>query len=205
MTVAAASLLAFAVFSFAVPGSSILGEPERLKGPSAIEPMATPGVVAHATSASATDALIVGERATAAPEFSQGKWINSAPLSLAELKGRVVYIEFWTFGCFNCINTLPTVKGFDERFRDSGLTVIGIETPELDFERSFENLASAVRKRGIEYPVLTDYDSKNWEAYDVNAWPTIIIVDKTGRIRYRHVGEGAYAVQESVIKALLTE
>ena len=141
----------------------------------------------------------------AAPELTGGKWINSKPLTLAELKGRVVYLEFWTFGCSNCINTLPTVKRFDATYRDKGLTVIGIETPEFDYEKDFNNLSAAVKKRGIEYPVLTDNESKNWEAYRVNAWPTIVIIDKQGVERYRHIGEGAYAEQERVIKELLDE
>lgn len=141
----------------------------------------------------------------AAPELTGGKWINSKPLTLAELKGRVVYLEFWTFGCSNCINTLPTVKRFDATYRDKGLTVIGIETPEFDYEKDFNNLSAAVKKRGIEYPVLTDNESKNWEAYKVNAWPTIVIIDKQGVERYRHIGEGAYAEQERVIKELLDE
>lgn len=155
--------------------------------------------------ASAEDALIPATKARNAPELTKGEWINSDALSLAGLKGRIVYIEFWTFGCYNCINTLPAVKGYDKKFRDKGLTVIGIETPEFDSERVLSNLVAAVKKRGIEYPVLTDYGSKNWEAYGVNAWPTIVIIDKQGRIRYRHIGEGAYDTQERVIETLLAE
>lgn len=155
--------------------------------------------------AEAEDALIAAAKARKAPELTKGEWINSDVLTLAGLKGRVVYIEFWTFGCYNCINTLPAVKGYDKNFRDKGLTVIGIETPEFDSERVLDNLVGAVKKRGIEYPILTDYGSKNWEAYGVNAWPTIVIIDKQGRIRYRHVGEGAYETQERVIETLLAE
>ncbi len=154
---------------------------------------------------SSEDVLIPAAKARKAPELTKGEWINSDALTLAGLKGRVVYIEFWTFGCYNCINTLPAVKGYDKKFRDKGLTVIGIETPEFDSERVLNNLVSAVKKRGIEYPVLTDYGSKNWEAYSVNAWPTIVIIDKQGRIRYRHIGEGAYDTQERVIETLLAE
>lgn len=155
--------------------------------------------------ADAEDKLISPAKAVAAPEFVKGEWINSEALTLAGLKGKVVYIEFWTFGCYNCINTLPAVKGYDKKFREKGLTVIGIETPEFDSERVLGNLAAAVKKQGIEYPVLTDYGSKNWENYKVNAWPTIVIIDKQGRVRYRHVGEGAYDTQEKVIETLLAE
>lgn len=153
----------------------------------------------------AEDKLISAAKAKSAPELIKGEWINSDTLTLTGLKGRVVYIEFWTFGCYNCINTLPAIKGYDKKFRDKGLTVIGIETPEFDSERVLGNLTAAVKKQGIEYPVLTDNDSKNWENYGVNAWPTIVIIDKQGRIRYRHVGEGAYDTQEKVIETLLAE
>ncbi len=170
--------------------------PKQAFEPLAVDPLA---------GASAEGALIPAARARNAPEETKGEWINSGALTLAGLKGRVVYIEFWTFGCYNCINTLPAVKGYDKKFRDKGLTVIGIETPEFDSERVLNNLVAAVKKRGIEYPVLTDYGSKNWDAYDINAWPTIVIIDKQGRIRYRHIGEGAYDTQERVIKTLLAE
>lgn len=140
-----------------------------------------------------------------APELIEGQWFNSEPLTLAELKGRVVYIEFWTFGCSNCINTLPTVKRFDATYRDKGLTVIGIHSPEFDYERVSENIENALKKRGLVYPILTDNEMKNWDRYRVNAWPSIFIIDKKGQIRYEHIGEGAYAEQESVINKLLAE
>ncbi len=152
-----------------------------------------------------TDVFISSNRAKTAPQLVAGKWINSEPLTLDSLKGRVVLLEFWTFGCYNCVNTLPTIKRLHATYNDKGLTVIGIETPELDFERSFDNLVAAVKKRGIEYPVLTDYDSKNWTAYGIEAWPTVLILDKQGKVRYTHIGEGAYDVEEKVIKSLLAE
>ncbi|HMT06954.1 MAG TPA: redoxin domain-containing protein [Pyrinomonadaceae bacterium] len=141
----------------------------------------------------------------AAPELISGQWFNSEPLTLAGLRGRVVYIEFWTFGCSNCINTLPTVKRFDATYREKGLTVIGIQSPEFEHEKASSNIENALKKRGIEYPILTDNEMKNWDRYGVTAWPTIFIIDKNGRIRYEHVGEGAYDKQESVIKQLLEE
>ena len=153
----------------------------------------------------APDTFISASKARSAPSLADGKWINSAPLKAEDLRGRVVLIEFWTFGCYNCINTLPALKGFDAKYRDKGLTVIGIETPETAPEKDFDNLVAAVKRRGIEYPVLTDYGNANWDAFKVNAWPTIFILDKQGRIRYTHVGEGAYDMQEKVIQALLAE
>ena len=155
--------------------------------------------------ASAEDVLIAAKNAKAAPELAEGKWINSDALTLAGLRSRVVLVDFWTFGCSNCINTLPTIKGLDAKYREKDLTIIGVETPELESERVFEYLNNAVKSRGIMYPVVTDYDSHTWESFGVNAWPTVVILDKQGRIRYRHVGEGAYDTQEKVIRTLLAE
>ena len=153
----------------------------------------------------AADVLIAPAKAKVAPALSEGKWVNSDPLTLDGLRGRVVYVEFWTFGCYNCINTLPTVKGFDSKYREKGLTVIGVQAPEFEREKVFENIVLAIKKHDIKYPIVTDNNMKTWDAYGVNAWPTIVILDKQGRIRYRHVGEGAYDTQENVIKTLLAE
>ncbi len=155
--------------------------------------------------ATAEDVLISAKKANAAPEFAEGKWINSGPLSIEKLRGQVVLVDFWTFGCYNCINTLPALKGYNSKYGGKGLTIVGVETPETDSEKVFDNLTSAVKKREITYPVVTDYEGKTWNAYNVNAWPTIIILDKQGRIRYTHVGEGAYDAQEKVIQTLLAE
>ncbi len=155
--------------------------------------------------ASAEDVLITAKNAKVAPEITEGKWVNSDALTIAGLRGRVVLVDFWTFGCYNCVNTLPSVKGFDAKYREKGLTIVGVETPELPNERDFGNLKSAVKQRGIAYPVVTDNESRTWESFGVNAWPTVVILDKQGRIRYRHVGEGAYDVQDKVIRTLLAE
>lgn len=142
---------------------------------------------------------------SAAPELATGDWINSEPLKLKELRGRVVLIEFWTFGCYNCRNTLPFVRGWHERYREKGLTVIGVHSPEFDEERMVENLRREVASLGIRYPVLTDNDYQTWQAYGVEAWPTIFLLDKQGRIRWKHVGEGAYDEMERLIQKLLAE
>jgi thiol-disulfide isomerase/thioredoxin len=141
----------------------------------------------------------------AAPELAAGDWINSEPLKLKDLRGRVVLIEFWTFGCYNCRNTLPYVKGWDARYRAKGFTVIGIHSPEFDEERRIEYLRREVASLGIMYPVVTDNDYQTWKAYDVEAWPTMFLLDKRGRIRWRHVGEGGYAEAERLIQKLLAE
>ena len=143
--------------------------------------------------------------ASTAPEISSGNWINSEPLTLKGLRGRVVLIEFWTFACYNCQNTLPTIKMWDMRYRDQGLTIIGVHTPELDYERDIDNLRREVAKSGIKYPIVTDNDYTTWKTYNVEAWPTIFLLDKQGRVRWTRVGEGAYDKTEEVIKKLLAE
>lgn len=144
------------------------------------------------------------ESATA-PELAAGEWINSEPLKLADLRGRVVMIEFWTFACYNCRNTLPFVKSWDDRYRAKGLTVIGVHSPEFDEERKIENLRREVSSLGIHYPVVTDTDYQTWKAYGVEGWPTVFLLDKQGRIRWRHVGEGNYDEAERLIQKLLAE
>ena len=140
-----------------------------------------------------------------APELAKGNWINSEPLTLKGLNGKVVLIEFWTFGCYNCRNTLPFVKTWHERYASKGLAIIGVHSPELDGEEKLENVRREVAELGIRYPVVTDNDYATWKAYKVNAWPTIFVLDKAGRIRWSHVGEGAYEETENLIKKLLAE
>lgn len=151
------------------------------------------------------DTLIAADKAIAAPEFAKGNWINSDPLTLNKLRGRVVVVEFWTFGCFNCRNTVPSVKEWDAKYRDRGLTIVGVHTPETESEYRLENVRKEVPALGIKYPVVTDNDYTTWKAYGVEAWPTIAVLDKQGRVRWLHVGEGRYEETESVIKRLLTE
>jgi thiol-disulfide isomerase/thioredoxin len=146
-----------------------------------------------------------GSESPAAPELATGDWINSEPLKLTELRSRVVLIEFWTFGCINCRNTLPSIKSWHDRYHDKGLSVIGVHSPEFDEERNVENLRRAVTSLGINYPVVTDNDYQTWKAYNVEAWPTIFLLDKQGRIRWVHVGEGSYEETERQIQKLLGE
>jgi peptide-methionine (R)-S-oxide reductase len=155
--------------------------------------------------ANARDVLIGAGKAKTAPALSAGQWINSEATNLENLRGRVVLMDFWTFGCYNCRNTLPTVKKFDAAYHDKGLTIVGVHTPESDYEKNFDKIKDAVKTNGIKYPVVTDTNGDTWRAFDIEAWPTVVILDKQGRIRYSHVGEGAYDVQEKVIKTLLAE
>lgn len=151
------------------------------------------------------DVLIAADVARQAPALREGQWINSEPTTLENLRGQVVLVDFWTYGCYNCRNTLPTLKRFDETYRSKGLTIVGVHTPEFGAEKVFANVQAAVTKHEIKYPVVTDVNGDTWRAFDIEAWPTVVILDKQGRIRYSHVGEGAYAEQEAVIKTLLAE
>jgi len=149
--------------------------------------------------------LTAENKAPVAPELANGAWINSEPLTLKSLHGRVVLIEFWTFACYNCRNTLPTVIKWDSQYRDQGLTIIGVHTPESDLESNLNDVRREVAELGIKYPVVTDNDYSTWKAYKVEAWPTLFLLDKQGRVRWTHVGEGYYAQTEEVIKKLLAE
>lgn len=140
-----------------------------------------------------------------AKEISSPTWINSETLNWVDLRGKVVVVDFWTFACYNCKNTLPYLKAWDEKYRAEGLVVLGVHTPELSFEKDIENVRKAVADYNIKYPVAIDGDFANWNRYNVWAWPTWYIVDKEGYIRYTHVGEGDYNGSERVIEQLLAE
>jgi thiol-disulfide isomerase/thioredoxin len=167
------------------------------------------GATAYATGVTnlffGTSAEYKSSESATAPELAAGDWINSQPLKLKDLRGRVVLIEFWTFGCYNCRNTLPHIKDWDNRYRQQGLTIVGVHSPEFDEERNVETLRSQVASLGIHYPVVSDNDFQTWNAYKVQAWPTVFLLDKQGRIRWMRVGEGDYAETERLIQKLLAE
>jgi cytochrome c biogenesis protein CcdA/thiol-disulfide isomerase/thioredoxin len=130
-------------------------------------------------------------------------WINSAPLTMASLRGKVVLVHFWTFDCINCIHVQPYVKAWYDRYAPAGLVVIGVHTPELSFERDLGNVRNAVVADGVTFPVAFDPAYATWNAYANQYWPAFYFVDKTGRIRHVHAGEGDYAASEEVIRELL--
>jgi thiol-disulfide isomerase/thioredoxin len=140
-----------------------------------------------------------------APEISQGAWINSNPLTMSRLRGKVVLLEFWTFGCYNCRNTLPYVKAWHKKFSDEEFTLIGVHSPEFEREKDLKNVKRQVASLGIEYPVVTDNEFETWNAYNQRYWPVIYLIDKRGIIRYVHIGEGAYDETERQIKLLIKE
>jgi cytochrome c biogenesis protein CcdA/thiol-disulfide isomerase/thioredoxin len=141
-----------------------------------------------------------------APEIiAGGEWINSVPLSLKELKGQVVLIDFWTYTCINCIRTLPYVERWQETYKDKGFTVIGVHSPEFEFEKSLKNVQKAAKDFKLTYPIVQDNNFATWKAYENRYWPAHYLVDKDGNIRYTHFGEGKYEETEKAIQDLLKE
>jgi cytochrome c biogenesis protein CcdA/thiol-disulfide isomerase/thioredoxin len=128
---------------------------------------------------------------------------GDAPLRLGALRGRVVLVDFWTYSCVNCLRTLPEVQGLWERYRDDGLTVVGVHTPEFAFERDPANVGRAVRDLGITYPVALDPDFATWDAFGTRYWPTTYLIDRDGRVRDLHIGEGDEAGTERIVRRLL--
>lgn len=142
-----------------------------------------------------------------APEFvGISKWLNvENPLTMAELQGKVVLIDFWTYTCINCIRTLPHVTGWYEKYKEKGFVVVGVHTPEFEFEKSTKNVEDAIERHSITYPVAQDNNYKTWEAFENHYWPAKYLIDKDGYIRYYHFGEGKYEETEQAIQALLKE
>lgn len=140
----------------------------------------------------------------AAPNFvGIDYWINTAPLSMEELKGKVVLIDFWTYSCINCIRTLPYITKWYDTYKDQGLVIVGVHTPEFEFEKKESNVEDAVKRFGIHYPVALDNQHKTWKAYSNLYWPAHYLIDQEGIIRYFHFGEGAYVETENAIRNLL--
>jgi thiol-disulfide isomerase/thioredoxin len=140
-----------------------------------------------------------------APEFANDIWVNSGPLRLTELKGKVLLVEFWTFGCYNCQNVEPYVKSWHDKFKDRGLVVIGVHSPEFGHERVLKNVRDYVREHNIQYAVAIDNDYKTWNRYQNHYWPAMYLVDKQGVIRHIRIGEGGYDQTERKIRDLLAE
>src|SRR5918996_1611180 len=144
-----------------------------------------------------------------APDFTgNDRWFNTpadAPLELADLRGRVVLIDFWTYTCINCIRTLPYLRAWDGSYRDDGLTIVGVHTPEFAFEREADNVREAIAANRLRYPVAQDNEFATWSAWGNQYWPSKYLIDDRGRVRYAHFGEGAYEETEAAIRALLAE
>lgn len=141
---------------------------------------------------------------TAAPNFVGVKaWLNSGPLNIADLRGKVVLVDFWTYGCYNCVNTLPHVTRLYDTYKDKGFIVVGVHTPEFPFEKSTDNVQAAIKRYGIRYPVAQDNKYATWNAYHNQYWPAQYIVDRNGTIVFEHAGEGQYEEIEQTVQTLL--
>jgi len=180
------SLAAFA----AIIALSLTGTATSAFSGDASRPLETPTVAAAA-------------QATAPDFVGLGNWFNSAPLKLADLRGKVVLVNFWTYGCVNCVNTLPHVTELYAKYKDRGFVVVGIHTPEFPFERSASNVQTALKRHRITYPVAQDNDSQTWNAYRNRYWPAQYIVDQNGKIVFQHDGAGQYEQIERTVAGLL--
>lgn len=141
-----------------------------------------------------------------APEFTGiDDWLNSPELKMSELKGKVVLIDFWTYSCINCIRTLPVLTGWYTKYRDDGLVIVGVHSPEFQFEKVKSNVEKAITDYGIKYPVAQDNDFKTWRAYNNQYWPGEYFIDREGKVRHFHAGEGSYEENENIIRELLKE
>lgn len=140
------------------------------------------------------------------PKFKRiQQWFNSAPITQDSLKGKVVLVDFWTFGCANCARTFPHLIEWHKKYKDEGLVVIGVHSPEFEYEKNLASVKKAISKYQIPYPVAVDNQLSTWREYGNMAWPTHYFIDGQGKIRYVHLGEGRYKEQEKVIKRLLRE
>jgi thiol-disulfide isomerase/thioredoxin len=167
------------------------------------KPVATaePQASAHASIVTPT----TGDEKTVPEIRGIASWINSEPITFEEQRGKVVLVDFWTYTCVNCIRTLPFLKAWHEKYADKGLVIVGVHTPEFDFEKDRDNVIEATEGFGLKWPIAQDNDFKTWRAFDNRYWPAKYLVDKDGLIRYTHFGEGAYEETELWIRGLLEE
>src|ERR1700730_2499237 len=142
----------------------------------------------------------------AAPDF-QGivDWENSKPLTLAGLRGKVVLVDFWTYSCINCQNTFPYLRRWYQAYKDQGLVIVGVHSPEFEFEKSVPNIRQAIKHYDVTWPVAVDSAMATWNAYGKQYWPAEYFIDKAGKVRHSHFGEGEYDKTEKVIRGLLAE
>ena len=137
------------------------------------------------------------------PDIVGNIWFNSRPLTPEDLKGKVVLVDFWTYSCVNCRRTLPYLRAWQEKYKDNGLVIIGVHTPEFEFEKDSINVTQAIRDLGVEWPVVLDNDYINWNNFANHYWPAKYLIDQNGNIVYSHFGEGAYEETEREIQRLL--
>ena len=184
--------------------------PEPTRAPATPVPTAAPAMpdptAAPPAPAEPCEGTLGGAIGNCAPEFAgTQEWINSDPLAMESLRGKVVLIDFWTYTCINCIRTLPFLQTWHERYTDEGLVIIGVHTPEFEFEKVYDNVVNATEDMGVAWPVVQDNNFTVWSSYSNRYWPAKYLIDKDGVIQYRHFGEGKYAETEEQIRKLLEE
>ena len=190
--------------------------PATIAAPATPDPTAAPATIAAPAAPQPTAAPVApvapcegtrgGETGNCAPEFAgTQEWINSQPLLMQELRGKVVLIDFWTYSCINCIRTLPFLQTWHERYADEGLVIVGVHTPEFEFEKVYDNVVQATKDMGVAWPVVQDNGRSVWDSYNNRFWPAKYLIDKDGVIQYRHFGEGRYAETEQEIRRLLED
>jgi len=150
-------------------------------------------------------ALLHAQTGIPAPDITNEVWLNSTPQRLKNLRGKVVMVEFWTFGCYNCRNIEPYVKAWHDQYADQGLVVIAIHSPEFSYERSADSVKEYIDEHNIQYAVPLDNDFETWRKYRNRFWPTLYLIDKQGLIQYVKIGEGGYAETDRQIRRLLAE
>jgi thiol-disulfide isomerase/thioredoxin len=198
-------LLRFLGFGMAGAGTATLvGLYASNKGSSTANSNVGSSLTAMSGDRSENQNILAAARSSALPEF-QGvsQWLNSSPLSIAQLKGSVVLVQFWTFACINCQRTLPYLVRWHQTYAKQGLKIIGIHTPEFAFERDVKNVQQALRRHHLTYPVGMDNEYKTWNAYSNQYWPHLFLADRRGLLQYDHIGEGAYDTTEQTIRRLL--
>jgi thiol-disulfide isomerase/thioredoxin len=168
-------------------------------------PPSRPGLIRSIAHRLAGDRLALPVEGRLASFSGATGWLNSEPLTPEGLRGRVVLVDFWTYTCVNWLRTLPYVRAWAAKYRDAGLTVIGVHTPEFEFERNIDNVVAHSRTFGVEYPIVVDSEYAVWRAFANHFWPAIYIADAEGQIRHHHFGEGEYAQTEMVIQQLLLD
>jgi thiol-disulfide isomerase/thioredoxin len=198
ITVLLAAVAMLAAGCTAPTRQALADAPVRLPAP-------TPAVAAQVRPAQPPSLLPELHNWGPAPELGNMEWLNSPPLRLADLREKVVLVEFWTFGCVNCQHLTPTLQRWHQQYGEAGLVLVGVHTPEFAYEEDAANVAAALQRLGITWPVAIDNERQTWHAYNNRFWPAMYLVDKQGNIRYLAIGEGNYERTEAVIAALLAE
>jgi methionine-S-sulfoxide reductase len=190
---------------------TVAGQPRRALVPQSLDPTDPPAQ--NQAMAGTGAGMMSANVASGAPKIEGDMpelagatgWLNSKPLKRADLRGKVVVLDFWTYSCINCLRALPYINAWYDHYKDSGLVIIGVHSPEFEFEKNTDNVRQAVEKFGIRYPVALDSNMALWKAFNNRFWPAHYFVDAQGRIRGHHFGEGKYARSERTIRQLLTE